>query len=208
VPNISNAARDIPQLFKADLQKDEKIIWSGRPEPQWFTTEDFLLVPFSLVWGGFAYLWEASVLQIYFKHPNGGALFMVFWGIPFVLIGSNFIFGRFFYRRWLQNNIFYAVTNQRVLILSTTRNRSLQTLFVDRLPELNKTANKKGVGTIAFGGNPLLARYAGLGTGLSTSLGGGTALNRRSRVPPPAAFTNIKDVDRVYELIGKQSSKT
>jgi hypothetical protein len=205
VPNISNAARDIPQLFKPDLQKDEKILWSGQPEPQWFTAGDFFLIPFSLLWGGFAYSWEGSVLQIYLTNPKaGGALFMVFWGIPFVVIGTYFMFGRFFLQRLLQKNTFYALTNQRVIILSTFRGRSTQTLFLDNLPGINKTENKKGVGSIVFCSDAMFPR---LGGAASASLS--LTLNNRNRgALGLAAFTNIKDVNKVYDLIAKQHNKS
>jgi hypothetical protein len=205
VPNISNAARDIPQLFKPDLQKDEKILWSGQPEPQWFTAGDFFLIPFSLLWGGFAYFWEGSVLHLYLTNPKaGGALFMVFWGIPFVLIGSYFMFGRFFFQRLLQKNTFYALTNQRVIILSTFRGRSTQALFLDKLPGINKTVNKKGVGSLVFAEDALSAR---LGSGASASLS--LTLNNRNRgALALAAFFNIKDVNKVYDLIAKQHNKS
>ncbi len=197
MPNISNPARDIPQLFKGDLQKDEKILWSGRPEPQWLSSSDFIAIPFSLVWGGFAYFWEYTVVKLYLSHPvNSPVLFMVFWGIPFVCIGTYMMFGRFFYQRWLQANIFYAVTNQRIVILSTARGRSVQALFLDQLPEIFKTNDKKGVGSLVFGGD---LRRMGL---TIAPPGGAFTRNRKTLLPP--AFANIKDVNKVYEIIAKQ----
>jgi hypothetical protein len=196
VTNISNAARDIPQLFKSELQKDEKIVWTGRPEPQWFSSADIVAIPFSIVWGGFAYFWEFSVVKIYLAHPKEGpGLLMVFWGIPFVCIGTYMMFGRFFYQYWQQKNTFYAVTNQRILILTTSRGRSTQALFIDQLPEISKIVNKKGVGSLLFGGDPRLA-------GLTVQMG--SPLSRRRNTVLPPAFSNIKDVDKVYELIAKQ----
>jgi hypothetical protein len=203
VPNISNAARDIPQLFQPDLQKNEKILWSGRPEPRWFTAADFFLIPFSLLWGGFAFFWEGTVLHLYLTNPKAGpGIFMVFWGIPFVLIGFYMIFGRFFYQRWVQKNTFYALTNQRVIILSLLRSRSTQALFLDNLPALCKTVNKEGVGTLVFGGDPLAARLYGPGASATPGF------NTSRRVQAPPAFANIKDVNRVYELIAQQHNKS
>ncbi len=204
MPNISNAARDIPQLFKSELQKDEKILWTGRPEPQWFTPTDIIAVPFSLIWGGFAFFWEGSVLHIYLTEPKAGAIiFMVIWGIPFCVIGSYMIFGRFFYQRWLQKNMFYAVTNQRIIILSTARGRSTQTLFLDRLPDMTKSVNKNGVGNLFFGGDPRMGdpRLGAAAQGLTANPFG---LGRKRGVQLSPAFANIKDVNKVYDLITKQ----
>ncbi len=56
----------------------ERILWSGRPAQKFlFTGRDALLIPFSLVWGGFAVFWETKVLT----QPNVTPLFAL-WGVP------------------------------------------------------------------------------------------------------------------------------
>ena len=60
------------------LVRDEKIIWSGRPaQGLLLTGRDGLLIPFSLMWGGFAIFWETSVLKL----PQAPAVMKV-WGVP------------------------------------------------------------------------------------------------------------------------------
>jgi hypothetical protein len=121
---------------------------------------------------------------------------MVFWGIPFVCIGTYMMFGRFFYQRWVQSNTFYAVTNQRILILNTARGRTIQALFHNQLPDITKTVNKKGIGSLLFGGDPRMG-------GMTTMPLGSPVIGQR-RVALAPAFANIKDVDKVYEIIAKQ----
>ena len=75
-----------------------------------FTSADAFLVPFSLMWGGFALFWEASVLVA------GGPLFFALWGIPFVAMGLYFIFGRFVYKRRKKLRTAYGVTNDRAIV--------------------------------------------------------------------------------------------
>ena len=198
MPNITNAARDIPQLFKPDLQKDEKIVWSGQPTPTWFSAGDIFLIPFSLMWGGFAYFWEGSVITLYLQKHNPGLLFMVAWGIPFVIIGSYMMFGRFFVQHWQQKNTFYALTNQRLLTLSTFRGRSTQAIFLANVPVVTKTVNNNGVGSINFGIDL---------TSISSNSGNNAALMRLGNATiQQAGFNNIKDVNKVYDLIAKQKS--
>jgi hypothetical protein len=74
--------------FDNELLKDEKILWTGQPDPSIiFTREDIFLIPFSLIWGIPVFLglgFPTFELTIY-------TLFQ----IPFLLIGFYLIIGRF-----------------------------------------------------------------------------------------------------------------
>ena len=46
------------------LLPNERLLWVGRPDPEvLFTPIDAFLVPFSIMWGGFAVFWEAGVIS-------------------------------------------------------------------------------------------------------------------------------------------------
>lgn len=62
--------------FGKYLNQGESILWMDMPNPHWlFSPRDLLLIPFSLMWGGFALFWEANALLM------GGSLLFVLWGI-------------------------------------------------------------------------------------------------------------------------------
>ncbi len=99
--------------FREYLSGDEYIIWQGRPEKgHIFCKYDFYMVPFSLLWGGFAIFWEASVIA------SGGPFFFKLWGIPFVLVGLYMIVGRFFVQQYMRGRTRYAITDKRKTDLS------------------------------------------------------------------------------------------
>ena len=101
----------VSEPFDAHLGADEKVLWVGRPDPaKHFGKADWFAVPFSLLWGGFALFWEASVIA------SGGGFF-VLWGLPFVGIGLYMMFGRFFYKARQKRRTWYDVTNERVIKL-------------------------------------------------------------------------------------------
>jgi hypothetical protein len=93
--------------FTGRLLKDEKIVWWGEPAQGLLLTDrDWLLIPFSLLWGGFAIFWESTVLR------TDGPAFMKLWGVPFVPIGLYLVVGRFLLDAWIRRGMRYAVTNK------------------------------------------------------------------------------------------------
>jgi hypothetical protein len=172
-----------------ELSPGEQLLWAGRPrQGVRLRAQDALLIPFSLMWGGFAVFWEVSVLR------SGAPLLFKLWGVPFVLVGVYVVIGRFFADAWGRARTAYGVTDQRVLILTHRPGRSVQSLPLDTLRELSLSEGRRG-GTITFGspGGP------------NSWLSGAGWPGTRRFAPP--AFEQIPQARDVYELIrGTQRS--
>ena len=137
----------ISSVFRNKLLDGERVVWSGQPgQGIILTGRDGLMIPFSLLWGGFAIFWEASVFRI-----DHSPFIMKLWGIPFVLVGIYLIIGRFILDAYLRKKIYYAVTNQRILIMRSRPFASFTALNLDRLPALTIIESPSGKGTIYFG---------------------------------------------------------
>ena len=92
------------------LRQGEQLRWVGQPDPQVrFAAADLFLVPFSVMWGGFAVFWELGVIV------SGAPIYFALFGIPFVLIGLYFIFGRFIYKMRRKLTTVYGLTDSRIL---------------------------------------------------------------------------------------------
>ncbi|WP_052690532.1 hypothetical protein [Pseudarthrobacter chlorophenolicus] len=101
------------------LRQDERLLWVGQPDPRVrFTGADAFLIPFSILWGGFAIFWEAMAVTSV-KQP-----FFILWGIPFVLVGLYFIFGRFIYKKRRKLITAYALTDRRAIVCTGERSVS------------------------------------------------------------------------------------
>jgi len=187
----------VPDPFQGDLLSGERVLWTGQPDPtRIFSAGDIFLVPFSLMWGGFAIFWEASVLGLVFPTPRNAtpALFMVLWGIPFVLVGLYMIVGQFFVKRWRRRNTTYAVTTQRALIATRIRQRQVQAALLDTIPVINKTVRSDGSGTIVFGNS-----------NWTTSMyqDSGMDFFGRASSQPCLVFSDIPHVNMVFDLVSR-----
>jgi hypothetical protein len=133
--------------FSQVLLSGERIIWTGQPaQGVRLTGQDALLIPFSLMWAGFAVFWEASVMRA----PNAPVFFRL-WGVPFLLIGAYLVVGRFLVDAWVRSSTWYALTNRRILIDRSGLFNKFTALNLDRLPELELREHADGRGTILFG---------------------------------------------------------
>lgn len=171
-------------VFQDELGSGERILWSGRPKTGLtLRSSDVFLIPFSLLWGGFAIFWEFGAIS------SGAPFFFWIWGSFFVLVGLYFIVGRFFVDAQQRAKTYYALTNERIIIISGLFNRNIKSLNVKTLSDISLNKNRDGSGTITFGPtSPLGSMYAGNwwpGTGRYTS----------------PCFELINDAKEVYDRI-------
>jgi hypothetical protein len=174
-----------------ELASGESVVWAGQPRPSViFHKEDIYLIPFSLLWGGFAIFWEAGVSGIWGSQGSGRWLFGTLWGIPFVLIGQYLIWGRFFYAAWLKRRTHYVVTNRPVIVVQNGWKRQMASAYIDSLPTLIKEGGSRGVGILRFvQPRTVWSNNRGWGPWNGLSIGD---------VP---TFVDIEDVDTVYRLV-------
>jgi hypothetical protein len=105
------------------------------------------MIPFSLLWGGFAIFWEASVLRT--SGPNSA--FMSIWGIPFVLMGLYMIVGRFFVDAHICGKTFYGLSNRRAIIISGLFSKTTNSLPLRTLTDVSLQERSDRTGTILLG---------------------------------------------------------
>jgi len=176
---------DEPTLVIAnEIGPNEELLWSGRP-PGGIRVHgsDVFLIPFSLLWAGFACFWEASVV-------SSGISFFALWGIPFVLVGNYLVWGRFLVDAWQRSRTVYGVTSERIIIRSGAIGRSIKSLNLRTLSEISLNEGRHGNGTILFGpSGPFGSRF---------NASGSTWFNRGQQTP---CFEMVPSAQEVYNLI-------
>src|SRR6476659_2074117 len=99
---------DPPPIINRELTPGERLLWSGQPLPGIrLRASDAFVIPFSILWCGFALFWEFTAVT------KGAPFFFMLWGIPFVLAGLYFVFGRFFIDAGTRERTYYGVTSDR-----------------------------------------------------------------------------------------------
>src|SRR5215213_1278885 len=176
--------------LERELGVGEQLLWSGQPKRGLhLRATDTFLIPFSLLWAGFAVFWESGVVR------GGAPFFFILWGIPFVCVGVYITVGRFFVDAALRAKTWYGVTNERILIIGGLFNRTVKSLPLRSLPEIALEQRQNGSGTITFGSSmPFASWYRGFAwPGMD------------QRMAP--AFDLIADAKAVYEII-RQAQRT
>jgi hypothetical protein len=95
------------QEIVLELSGGERLLWSGRPRQGiLFRSSDITQIPFALFWTGFALYWESLMAP-------SGQLFMILWGVPFIVVGLHILIGRFVWDRWVRSKTYYGLTDHR-----------------------------------------------------------------------------------------------
>ena len=163
------------------LERGEKLLWSGVPRQGLvLRASDALMIPFSILWAGFAVFWEHGVIT------SGAPLFMRIWGIPFVVVGAYVMIGRFVHDAWRRSGTTYAVTTERVIIAASGPFASLKSLNLGTLTDVILTERPDGSGTIAFGRGSSRQDWG------AAQWGGG---------PPVPTFEMIPTAKQVYNIL-------
>jgi Bacterial PH domain len=172
------------RFLELQLAAGERLLWTGQPrQGVLLRAADAYLIPFSLLWGGFAIFWEVGALS------TDAPFFFKLWGVPFVLAGLYIMVGRFFADARQRDKTYYGVTNERVIIVSGILSRKVKSLNLRTLTDVSLDEKSDGSGTITFGAaNPMSWWSGGVsfpGWGQSSTPG----------------FELIREAKKVYEII-------
>jgi hypothetical protein len=184
---------DAAMKIQPELVSGETLLWAAMPNVGVVLhSEDWSLIPFSLLWGGFTIFWEASVLGYWGNSPkkNSAPTFFALWGFAFVLAGQYFIWGRFLKDAWLKRKTYYGVTNRRVLIVQEGWKRKIRSCYLEAIPEIVREGETTG--TLWLGQK--LSMFAGRRSPKRSM----SRFDFDSVVP---VLADIDDVDSVYRLI-------
>ncbi len=139
-----------PPEITAALDRGERVIWSDQPwQGLVLRGTDAFAIPFAVVWTSIPLFGAWTALM----GPKGNPVALL-PTVPFVLIGLYLLVGRFFIDAAQRRRTFYALTNERILIVSGLRSRDVRSLSLRTLDQFEVSSRASGRGTISFGRSP------------------------------------------------------
>jgi hypothetical protein len=175
---------DVSALLQPELMAGESLLWSGRPRQGIaFYRSDLFLIPFSILWTGFAVFW------IYGATASGAPASFWSFGLIFVAVGLYFVFGRFLTDALDRGRTYYGVTSDRIIIVNGFFGRRVKSLNLRTLTDVTFTSATGGKGIISFGAmNSPFSAF------------GGASWPGMGRYQPPS-FILDADIQQVYAII-------
>ena len=168
-------------VIRGKLDDGEELLWSGQPrQGLLLQPADALLIPFSLLWGGFAFYWEFEVVRTH------QFWVLQLWGIPFVVVGLYLVAGRFFVDAYMRGKTYYGVSDKRIVI---TSGQTMNSIALSDLKSVLLVSKPDKSGTLVFGPPNLPPPRSTI------------AYFQPSRGPQYPMFAMIPDAQSVYDLI-------
>jgi hypothetical protein len=136
-----------PPDITATLDRGERVIWSDQPrQGLMLRGMDAFAIPFALVWTSIPVFGAWSALTG--PKSNPAAVLPV---LLFIVIGLYMLIGRFLVDAAQRRRTFYALTNERILIVSGIWSRGVRSLALRTLDQVDLSTRPSGTGTIMFG---------------------------------------------------------
>jgi hypothetical protein len=134
---------ELLNVVTPELRRGEIVDWVERPRPSARARSKLTTFLFGLPFFGFAIFWTHGALQ------SGNTYFPLF-GIPFLLVGAGMVLSPVWAFIEAKYWLFYAITNQRALIIRTFPRRKVETFAPEDITRLERTTSSDGSGNIFF----------------------------------------------------------
>jgi hypothetical protein len=176
------------------VRRDEHLLWAGRPDPSvHFTSADGYLIPFSILWGGFAISWETAAIV------SRAGLFVLF-DLPFVAMGLYITIGRFLYKARQKRKTLYVLTNRRAIVL--VGNQQSETPWQYTPQQISRHRDGRHVDVVFQA-----AAYGPWNASRQAAMYANTGMDFFKRGSVGVGFFDVADVDSLLGALGQRNSR-
>lgn len=127
---------------KRNLWEGERLVWMGCPNVARFAVrKSWNTFLFGIPFTAFSLFWEYNAAS--------KGLFFQLWGIPFIAVGFGMLASPL-WQYWRGQKTIYAVTNQRLLIITGGIFPSVKSFTPSDVDDIERQESPDGSGTIIF----------------------------------------------------------
>ena len=134
-------------MARREMRPHERLVWADRPTPSGRGAPALGRIAFGLVFGGFAAFWT-SAAWLMTRGVSSGAfgVFFPLFGVPFIAVGAGMVVAGI--RSWREGGAtVYALSDQRVLIISGGRARTVRSLDLTAIRGVERAEGVGGSGS-------------------------------------------------------------
>lgn len=175
------------------INKDEKVLWEDRPQFAPFLAKSFIAVPFGLFFLSFALFWtflSFSATSDSSSTPQTLNIFPLF-GVPFILIGLGITLSPL-YSVFVYKNIYYILTDKRVIIQGGLIGRDFEIVDFDKIQSANVNVG-------------IFDKLFGINSGNITIDAGRIKSTNQGSESHPYTLSSVTDPYKAFEFLKKVS---
>ena len=148
--------REAVEIIQGAMSAGETLLWAGKPTSGFrFLPYDWFVVPIVLFWMGI----PIFIVGTTPPSQSGGPPAWFF--VPFLMIGSFLLVGRYAVDAWVRSRTYYGITDHSVVIVQRAFRENTQFLDLRSLNAMTLTLRRDGTGVILFG-TPLPMMYGNI----------------------------------------------
>lgn len=144
-PTTDALPSEVRERIDAELARGERLLWAGQPRPDLCARRAYFLVPFGVIFGGFALSWMTGAGSM-----TGG--WMAPCGLPFVAIGAFLVASPVWLRGRAKKTV-YALTDRRAIIWEPAGmfgGAAVRNYTAAGLGRMSRTERGDGSGSLVF----------------------------------------------------------
>ena len=134
---------------REELLEGEELIWADTPDINRRVGKKRKAVIFGKIIIAVVILWMLGVIMTSFSTGKLAGLALALFGLPFIFLASKLI-NKPNKAKARAEQTYYAVTNQRLMIINDYNKKSIESYDIDKLDFLERTEHNDGTGSILF----------------------------------------------------------
>lgn len=127
------------------LDAGEDLCWEGRPAPRCYTFRHWRHSIFGFIFLAICIYWQILGVEMAETYE---IVWLSLLPIPFLFIGLYFSLGHLLQARLEWNNVYYAITDKRLLVQKGVKKDAIQSLLLDEITYFSLHRQGQELGTL------------------------------------------------------------